>query len=362
MTNTITEGQLTALGCCYVLGTMVVSSFITAVAGRDAWLMGLWGLVLFAPALLCWLGLIRRHPGMGLFDILEAVLGPALGRAVSLIFLIFFMALCALNVREATGFIHGGIMPDVPLAALAALFAAVCVYGARKGLGPMARLASAFCIAACGGLALSLMSSLGQADFGHLLPTLNGRSLDYIQAGHIAAAIPYGEGLVLLMLVPRLDGKARAGRALTRVAGFTAAVMTLVHLREVLTLGPLAAYLGQPSFEAVRMAGLTGAPARTESLFALLLVSLTFFKTLILFYVCLIGLKQVFRLEGARALAVPLALLLTAAALGVCGPQSDAALFGKNSAPFIWSAFTFVLPAVTLLTSHLRGTKKEAAS
>ena len=358
----ITEGQLAALGCCYLLGTMVVSSFITTAAGRDAWFMGLWGLVFFAPTLLCWLGLIRRHPRLGLLEIFDAVLGPLWGRVLSLLYLLFFMALCALNIQEAIGFMHFSIMPETPLLALAALFMAVGVYGARKGLAPMARLAAAFCAVACAGLMINLLSSLSHADFRHLLPMLDGPASGYIQAGHIAAAIPYGEGLVLLMLLPRLESKARPGRALAGVAAFTGIVITLVHLREAATLGPLAGYATQPSFEAVRMIGHQGALTRTESLFALLLVTLTFFKTLILFYICLIGIKHVFRLEGARPLAVPLALLLTLVAVRMCGSQSDTALFGKNSAPLIWSIFTLALPALTLLLSLLRGTKKVAAS
>ena len=358
----ITEGQLMALGCCYLLGTMVISSFITSAAGRDAWLMGLWGLAVFVPTLLCWLGLIRRHPRLGLFDIFDAVLGPLWGRVLSSLYLLFFVVLCALNIQEATGFMHFGIMPETPLLALAALFMAVGVYGARKGLAPMARLAAAFCAVACVGLMINLLSSLSHADFNHLLPVLDGPALGYLQAGHIAATIPYGEGLVLLMLLPRLESDARPGRALAGVAVFTSVVITLVHLREAVTLGPLAGYAAQPSFEAVRMIGHQGALTRTESLFALLLVTLTFFKTLILFYICLISIKHIFRLGSARPLAVPLALLLTLAAVRMCGSQSDAALFGKNNAPFIWSVFTLVLPALTLLLSHLRGTKKAATS
>lgn len=351
MGNKISQTQLISIGFCYLLGTIVVSVFVSAVAKNECWLVGLLGGIFFIPVLLVYRALTRRHPGKGLFEINTAVFGRVGGRLLSAAYLIFLLSLCALNILEASNFLYYFIIPDTPLVAIAALLMLACVYCVRKGFLAVARVSTLFGLFALAGLLFSALLSLNHANFEFLLPVFNLSALDYLQSGHIAAAIPFGESFVLLFLIPELDERADVGRAYLAVTLLTVCVMTLVHLREVTSLGPLIAYTTQPSYEAVRIINIADILSRMESLFALLLISLTFFKTLILFHLCLRGTAELFCLESADRLVLLLAALLTVYAVDAYGSPSSNIFWGKNVSPFIWSLFTFVLPLLTLIAS-----------
>lgn len=352
--NKISQLQIISLGCCYILGTIVVSVFVSSVAAGESWMIGIFGAVCFIPVLLIYFSLMKKHPGKGLFEINEAVFGSVGGRILSCIYLVFFLSLCALNILEASNFLHYFIIPETPLTIIAVFFMAACAYCVKKGIAPIARVSTIFLMFGLLGLLFNILMSFNHAKLEYLLPIFNLRLLDYIQSTHIAAAIPFGESFFMLMLVPRLGEKASMKKAYVAVTIFTLLIMVIVHFREVISLGPMISFATLPSYEAVRMIDISNILSRTESLFALLLVSLTFFKTLILFYVCLAGTSQIFRLDSYRHLIIMLALFLVVYAVEAYGSPSSNIFWGKNVSPFIWNSFTVILPLVTLVCSQVK--------
>lgn len=346
--------QLIAIGSCYLLGTIIVSVFISSVALNDSWMIGAIAAVFFIPVLFIYFSLLKKYPGKNLFEMNEAVFGSFLGRIISIIYFLFFLSLCALNIFAASNFLHYFLMPDTPLIAISAFFMLACVYCAKKGIAPIARVSTVFCLAALGVILLNIILSFTQADFEYLFPMFQLKPLDYVQSIHIATAIPFGESIFLLMLAPDLSEKASMKKVYIAVAIFTVIIMTLVHFREVLSLGPLIAYTTLPSYETVRMINIANMLSRVESLFAVLIISLTFFKTVILFHVCVKSVTQIFRLESSRHIFFMLAAFLVIYGITAYDSMSSDIYNGKNILPFIWSFFSAALPLVTLIVSAIK--------
>lgn len=355
MDKKISQLQLISIGACYVSGTIVVSVFVSSVAKNDSWLIGILGGICFIPVLLVYFSLAKKYPGKGLFEINEAVFGAVGGRVLSFVYLIFFFSMCALNILEASNFLYYFVLPGTPLLLIAAVFMLGCVYCVRKGFATIARVSTLFGIIAMAGMAFSLLLSLNHANFEFLLPIFNLPPLDYIQSTHVAVSIPYGESLILMMLIPKLSEKASIKKAYIGVTIFTMCIMTVVHFREVISLGPLISYTTHPSYEAVRMIDIANIFSRIESLFALLLISLTFFKTLILFYLCLRGTADLFRMDSYKPLILMLGAFLIIYAVSAYGSPSSNIFWGKNVSPFIWSFFSFVVPLLTLIAAQVKG-------
>lgn len=362
--NKISQLQLISMGGCYLLGTIVVSVFISATAKNEAWLVPFIGGICFIPVMVTHFSLAGKFPGKNLFQINEAVFGDKAGRIVSLVYLVFFMSLCALNLLEASNFLHYFMMRDTPLIAITASLMLACIYCVKKGFAPIVRISTVFLALALVGVAINILLSYNHVDFKFLFPVFNLKPLDYIQSTHITVAIPFGETLFLMMFNSELSEKASLKKVYIALAVFITVIMTLVHLREVAALGPLSAYATLPSYEAVRIISISSILSRTESLFALLLISLTFFKIMILFYISASGTAQIFRLDSYKHFIAMLGALLVIYAVEAYGSPSNNILWGKNVSPFIWSFFTFVLPLVTLAAAIIKGAfrRKEVAS
>ena len=349
--NKISQTQLISIGGCCLLGTIVVSVFISSVASNESWLVGMLGGIGFLPVLLVYLALAKRHPKKNLFQMNGAAFGPAVGSVVSLIYLLFFLTLCALNILEASNFLHYFMMAETPLIVIAAFLMLACVYCVKKGIAPIARVSTVFGLTAVVGILFNILLSAQHAKVQNLFPLFNLKLLDYIQSTHIAVSIPFGESLVLLMFNSELSETASIKKVYISVAVITVLVTTAIHLREAMSLGPMISYATLPSYEAVRMIDISNIFSRTESIFSLLLVSLTFFKILIMFYISANGMAQLFRLNSYRHLTLMLATLLVVYAVKAYGSPSNNIFWGKNVSPFIWSFFTFLLPLITLLAS-----------
>lgn len=352
--NKISQLQLISMGVCYLLGTIVVAVFISAVALNEAWLIGILGGLFFLPVMLTYISLIKRYPGKNLFQMNEAVFGSVVGRIVSLVYLVFFMTLCGLNLLEASNFLHYFMMEETPLIFIAALLMIACVYCVKKGIAPIARVSTVFGLIALAGLTFNILFSFGHSKLYNLFPIFNLKLLDYVQSTHIAASIPFGESLFLLMFNSELSKNASMKKVYIAVTAVTAIIITVVHLREATALGSMISYSTMPSYEAVRMINLSSFLSRIESLFSLLLIALTFFKILILFYISANGLAQVLRLKSYRHLTVMLAAFLSIYAVEAYGSPSNNIFWGKNVSPFIWSFFTFLIPLITLASSLLK--------
>ena len=238
MDKKISQGQLMSLGCCYLSGTIVVSVFVSSVAKNESWLIGIAGAICFLPAMLVYFALVKKYPGKGLFQINEAVFGKAFGRLLSGVYLVFLYTLCALNILEASNFLFYFIIPETPLPVIAAVLMLACIYCVKKGFIAIARVSAIFCCVAVAGLLFSTLLSLNDARFEYLFPIFNLRPLDYLQSIHGATAIPYGESLILLLLIPELNGHADIRKVYGGVTVFTACIMTIVHFARSSRSGP----------------------------------------------------------------------------------------------------------------------------
>lgn len=348
--NKISQLQLISIGICYLLGSVVVSAFISSVAINEAWLVAAVSGLCFTPVIFIYLSLIKKHPEKGLFEINEAVFGSFAGKIVSSIYLIFFISLCTLNISYVCNFLFFFVLPGTPLVLIAMSMMIVCVYCAKKGLTPLARISTMFTIICLIPLLFNIFLSLSHANPERLLPIFNIKPLDYLQSIHIGISICYGESIMLMMFIPQLSEKSSMKKIYFSVLAASVLIVMIVNMRELATLGPMISYTTLPSYESVRMIDVHNALSRAEGLFGILLVSLSFFKIMILFYICSTGIAQIFNLKSHGNLLIMLAAFMAVCGVDASGTQASSILWGKNVSPFIWTIFTLLIPLLTLVS------------
>ena len=347
--------QLFSIALCFLFGTVLRSSLLPMAMANDSWMAAFMGAIAYLPQLAILLALARRYPGKSLFQINEAVFGPVAGRALSCVYLYFFITLLAVATFDMGNFVVEFTMRGTPLVVVVSVFSLACCYGARKGAGPLARVSTLLVIGAFLILIVNTLLTLPAAQPRYLLPMFTLPLSRYVQGAHVAASVYYGESIVLFSLLPLMAPGSCPRKPLIAAALLSIPVIFLVQIREVLTLGPLLPFAVQPSYETLRMVDLETVVTRIESIYAFLMVSLTLFKACTILYASASGIAQVTRAESPRPMVFLLGGLAAVYGVKAYGSTLDSLYWTLNVSPFLLTAVEAALPLLTLMTSWGKG-------
>jgi len=339
---------------CFMQGTMLRSGFIISVTRNDSWAMAFTALLGMLPIVAIYVALLRRFPGKSLIEIDDILFGPILGKTVSALYLFFFISLCALNTRDLGNFIVDYLMPETPIAVIMLFFLLPCAYAIRKGVESFVRLAAVFCLLGVGAVVVNSLLSLKDVRLDFIKPLFQLPFMKYIQGTVTVMAVPMGELLAFMMIAPTLGGDKKTGKPLLLGLAFSAVFLAAVMLRDIVSLGPLVSIVSLPSFESVRYINLANILTRMESIYAIVLVILFFFKVCILLYAFVLGLSQLLNLKSYHTITLIASALVLFYSLFVFDSVMENMNWGATAAPFFSLIFEFLLPAISLLIAFLR--------
>lgn len=354
----ITEKALLFSVFCFMQGTILRYGFIVSITRNDSWAMAFTGLLCTLPIVAILAALLRRFPGKSLIEINDIVFGPVLGKAVSALYLFYFLSLAALNTRDLGNFAVDYIIQETPIAAVILLFMIGCAYALRKGIGSLMRISAALSIASVAALAVSFILTLKDGQFDFLKPFFQQPLGKYVQGTVTVTAVPMGEILAFTMIAPMLGKGKRAGKPLALGLTFSAVFMAIVMVQNVISFGPLVSTLSLPSFESLRFVSIGSVLTRVESIYAVILLLLFLFKVSILLYAFVLGLAQLLHLKDYWKITLISAALVMFYALLVFESVIENMDWGATAAPFFSLTFELALPAVTLLAAFLRKPQK----
>lgn len=356
--GTISEKELLFAVFCFMQGTLLRSGYIVSITRNDSWLMAFTGLLFTLPLVAIYASLLRRFPGKSLVEIDDLIFGPVIGKAVSVLYLFFFLSLSALNTRDLGNFVVANMIPETPLAAAILLFLLVCVYAISRGIANLLRLSVFFSLIPLAAVFINSLLILKDVQIEFLQPFFQLPVMKYIQGTISVAAVPMGEILAFTMIAPMLQKKENTGKLLVKGLIFSALFLAVVLLRDIVTLGPLASIVSLPSFESVRYVSLADILTRMESIYAIVLIILFLFKVSVLLYAFVLGLSQLLSLNSYRPLTLVAAVLVLFYSLLVFESVMENMNWGASTAPFFSLTFELLLPAVSLLAAHLRRLNK----
>lgn len=237
-------------------------------AGRGAWLTGVMAMPVVMLLGLA-LGRLGRGPG-GLAGAIRRGLGPVMGRALLLLYLLWGECLLALRLRLcaqrllASGERDGSLWFFLPAAALLALWMA------RGRLAAFARAGQIFLgvLAVTGAAVLAL--SLPQLRGEHLLPVWWGEARGALR-GTLPALGVLGYGIYAGFLLGDMAPAERGRRDWLLWSGGGCLILALEQAVAIGSLGPaLAGRMTAPFFTLAKSVGVEGAFQRVESIVAAL--------------------------------------------------------------------------------------------
>ncbi len=341
---------------CFIQSSSLLSSFFLPVTLQESWLCVVIGLVIGIPLFLIYNGLMKAYPDKNIIQINELVYGRAGGVVVSLIMLWYFFSVTTYNLRDIGYLVKQTIMVDTPVLVIMVLCLLVCAYGIYYGLRVITRYAMAFSMLASVILIVGTLLTLNQWEFDNFLPMFSQPPLHYVQSTNQVLTIPFGEIVIYLMIAPQVK-RGKKGMLRYLVGGLLIGAVTVlvVVARDIAVLGNTISLFTLPSFETLRMVTLTQALSRMEILFTVVLIVLLFFKIMVLYYISVLALAHLFKLQSYKPLILILGAFFTAYTYVIHTSTVQHALFSREYAPILWAFFEYAVPLITLLTGRLRG-------
>ncbi len=346
--------QLMFLIAGYMQGSMFVTNYIFANSSRDAWLLILVASAVFLPFALVYIKLSNRFPDDNLVQINDKVFGKVIGKALSVLYCIFFFILCALNFRFPSAFLVSVFMLDTPMVALLLVFFLLCAWAVKDGIETLSRLSFFTTIITFGAFLIYFTLLFNKIQIPHFFPILDMPPVKIIENLNAFITIYMGEIFIFAMVIPHVSDRENIkknylyGAAIGVLTFFIGAVMVTG------VMGNMASISTGPLTEATRYMELSNIKARIEFLFMGVLIINGFMKSCVLYYVSLLSAGHILNLRSYRDFVVPLGLVFLGMAMTVTENIATNIESAKYSWPYISYLIMFALPLLTLITAIVR--------
>lgn len=358
----ISTRQATALLITVVLstGVLTVPSFGMISAGRGAWFSMFIATISVIPLILIFSSLASFAPALHLTERLSLLLGPVLGRALSLGFSLFFLYSASTVFCIGASWIHIFFLWETPIEVIVVGLALISLYGAWLGPQTLARLNSLYIPFL---ILTSLMLSLGAFSKHHwiyLWPPWD-KGLPALAAGAVPPLAWICETSLILFMAPDITNFNSKGWKIPLYASLIAGGFFIyVTVLTLVTFGPnLAIYYTFPVLHVSRTFGVN--VRGIDALVLTIWVVGVFQKIALWMYYPIHEIGYIFRLKNPKALLLPMTILQSILAL--CAPFNIIELLSYDGT--IWPSFalgTFEgLIPLGLFLALLRYSKRKKA-
>lgn len=305
--------QFASLAFHFTTGSsvLIIPSILASASRQNAWLSAILSFLIGLLLVALYSAVGSMYPRMNLAEYSEHIFGTWIGKAVSLSFVIFFLLLAALVLRNVGDFITTEMMPETPLEAIHVLMLLIVVMAVRLHLDVIGRAAEIFFFAVTFIFFLTTSLILPEAQVENIQPIF-GEGIKPIIRGSISfVGTPFLELVVFLMLFPYVNHAKSAKKGFfigTALAGFWLILSVLVSVLSLsATITELTIY---PTYYVVKRINVADFIQRVESTLAVLWFISIFFKITLCFYAALLALTEILNLKEHRSLTVPLALII----------------------------------------------------
>lgn len=349
----ISSSQLMFLAAAFVQGSSLLIAFTHGITKQDTWLVVLSGFAVVLPFIWAYVSLAQKFPGKNMVQIMDIVYGSFLGKLISVLYISFPFQVMSLTLRFIGDFFLTFMYPKTPLIVILIMFTSMCAWAVRSGIEVIARI-SLITVAIT--LIVDIVTSLllfEEIKLTNFLPLFELSMMDFIQGTHVMMAIPFGELVVFLMIIPYVNKIKQAKKSV--LLGLTIGMVTilLITVRDIATLGILTTVLVSPSFEAVRLIDIGKIITRMELLVAVVLLITVFIKACVFYYTAVLGIAQLFRLRTYVPLVIPIGIISISFALF----SQETAIETTTRASKVWPSFAtlyLLIPILTLLIAKIR--------
>ena len=302
--------------------------------------------------------LARSYPRMTLIEIDDAVFGKVMGKIVSALYVFYFFTLIVLNTEDLGNFVEGFVLPSTPISVTYVIFLLLCSFAVRKGAVSMTRYAAVLTIIYIAAVLINTLLLINKMHPENLVPMFRVSVKNYLLGTHLTTMLPFCEIMALMMFTPYLQKPEETGKALRGglLIGFI--VLLTIIVRDIVVLGEYTLTATMPTYSSIRLIDVGDILTRLEIVFAVLLITMLFFKVSILFFSTVTGLSRLVHIDNHKIFIMILIALSVVYSNGMFRSVFEHTKW-TTAAPVYSTFFLLVLPSVTLVIAFCRDFNKE---
>ncbi|MFB6800482.1 endospore germination permease [Peribacillus butanolivorans] len=351
----ISARQFSILVILFSIGSaiLVIPGIMAQEVKQDAWIAAVIGTGIGLLLVALYIAVGRMFPTKTLVEINETLFGKWLGKAVSLMLVLFSLYSTAGLLFYVGSFLTTQIMPDTPIEAIHTLFACILIMGIRLGLEPLARSAELlfpFFVFLFIVLVASIFLPPVQFKFENIQPVFETGIKPMIHAVFLFTSIFSLPLIVLLMIFPVSVNQPKAAEKNFFFGILIGGICLIIIIAlTILVLGAdSSARQTYPSYLVARKLNIGDFFQRIEAIMALMWIITIYFKMAFFFYATVIGLAQTLNMKDYRPLTLPLGMILVSLTLLIFPNVVQKATFDKEIWPLYASTYGLVLPILLL--------------
>jgi len=357
----ISSYQLFILIVLFELGTAVLFG-PGASAKQDAWIANLLGLAGGLLLLLVYYRLFTYYPELPLTSYVQKILGKWLGGLIAFFYISYFLYQTARVLRDIGELLVTTIYTNTPLIILNTFMIFTIMYGIYKGFEVIARVGE-LCFIGVYLLAIVGFFTILFTDILHLenlKPILeNGWSPVLKTVLRHTINFPFGEMIVLTMLLPYLNNKKRVLKVCLGGMILSGINITITSVINIAVLG-VELFLRSPFplYNTIRRIELTTFLQRLDIFFILYLIIAGFFKLSVYYYVAVIGAADLFKVKDHSMLIFPLGVVIIIGSMTIASNYSEHIQEGTVIIPYLLHLpFQMIIPVILLIIAFVKGLK-----
>lgn len=353
----ITTVQLFTTLTGFIFGSTVLMNPATQ-AKEDSWLAFIigWagGLVLIYVYLL----ISKYNPNKTLVEILIDNFGKYIGTVVSILYIMYFVHLASLVLRNFGEFSVTVTYQETPQVVIISLLALLVAYAVRGGLEVAARINLLLFPVIPVGIFLISLALLSYHDTTAMFPVLKNGIFPVLNAGFAVMAFPFGEVVAFLMLFPFVNATNKVSKVSFLSVIIGGAVLLLVLLRDLAALGPdLIANTNYPGHMTSRLIPFISVEP---------LVDLNFMvgggiKISVLIFAATYGISQILKTNNYKPLVLAVTSFAVVLSIWVYNNAMDMFRWASKIYPYYALPFQVIIPLV-LLGVSMYGKRSNKAS
>jgi spore germination protein KB len=356
-TEKISLQQFGILVFLYTIGSTILlsPSGLAGIAKQDGWLSAVVGAGVGIAFILLYSALGKLLPGMTFVEYSEKLLGRWIGKAVSLLFVLFSFVGAATVLFHMGNFVVTQIMPETPIETLNFAFMLVIIFGANLGLEVFARTAETFLPWVIFLFFFLIFSVVPQMELNHLRPVLEGGMKPVLTASLSFTSVASLPCIVFSMILPYVEKPEKIQRVFILSLCLGGSFVVIITFLTISVLGVhLTDTSAFPSYILAKKINIGNFLTRIEVIVAIIWFITIYYKIILYFYACTLGLAQIFRLTNYRPLLFPVGLLTALCSIIIYPNTVYAAKWDST----VWVAYSltfgFVIPLLLWAAAKIR--------
>ncbi|NOU88384.1 GerAB/ArcD/ProY family transporter [Paenibacillus sp. LMG 31460] len=322
-------------------------------AKQDMWLSPIWACLGAFLFIFFIIRLNKLYPNMSIIEFSTHIMGRIPGKIFGFIYMLFFLQLTSLVVRQYGEVIVELFFTKTPILIIMVSMVLICSYAVYGGLEVLGRIAGV-CIPAM--IFLILMIALlviPDMNTKHLFPIMENGLTPSLKGSFIALA-GFGQYMQASFFLPFLADREK-GTKWVVISIITATItFVITNLATLFLYGRIAGSISFPIMTLARYISLADFLTHVEAIVMVIWLLGAFTKISMMYYVLVLGTSQWLNLTNYRSIIFPLGALLVVFSFWAATNKEELSYLVGITGPFNATTFLILIPMLLLLVALVR--------